>query len=119
VLLVRTKLDKSLIHGIGLFAADPIRAGTVVWLYQEPFDRKWLPEYVRTLPAVAQEYVFHFCARLRDGTFLVTGDNDRFWNHEQNPNCLTNPTATETVAVKDIRAGEEMTEDYFQYCEQI
>ena len=31
MLLVKTYLDKSPIAGIGLFAAEPIAAGTLVW----------------------------------------------------------------------------------------
>lgn len=119
MLLIATALKASTIHGLGLFAVEPIAKGTVLWRYTEPFDRKWTAEYVSSLPEVAQRHVFHFCARLRDGSFLVTGDNDRFWNHSDSPNCLTDTEAKETVAIRDIEAGEELTESYFQYCDDI
>lgn len=119
MLLVATYLGKSDIHGLGLFAAEQIRKGQLIWEYREPFDRRFPAEYVMRLPVIAQRHVLHFCAQLRDGSFLVTGDNDRFWNHSESPNCLTDKTATRTIALRDIWPDEELTEDYFQYCDSI
>jgi len=118
MLLVKTKLCTSSIHGLGIFAAENIEKGRIVWEYREPFDRQWSKNYVESLPVVSREYVKHFCALLHNGNFLVTGDNDRFWNHSNNPNCLTDCEAKTTVALRNIKEGEEMTEDYSMYCSE-
>ena len=39
MLLVKTYLDRSPIHGLGVFAAEFIRKGTRVWRFVESFDR--------------------------------------------------------------------------------
>ena len=38
MLLVRTYLDRSAIHGIGLFAAERIPKGTVLWRLEPSID---------------------------------------------------------------------------------
>ena len=39
MLLVKTRLGKSRIHGLGVFAAQPIRKGQPVWRFVEGFVR--------------------------------------------------------------------------------
>lgn len=120
MLLVKTKLGPSKIHGIGLFAAEQIKTGTVIWCYVEGFDRQIEPELVTSWPELAQSHVYHFCALLRsNGKFLMTGDDGRFWNHSDKPNCLTDEGVTETIALRDIESGEELTENYLAYCDEI
>lgn len=120
MLLVKTYIAPSNIHGIGLFAAEPIKAGSIVWRYMEGFDRMLEPQFVASLPEIAQTHIRHFCALMKhSGKYLMTGDNDRFWNHSDEPNCLTDEAATETKALRDIQQGEELTEDYLRYCDSI
>lgn len=38
MLLVKTKINKSNIHGIGLFAAEFIPKNTIVWRFFQDFD---------------------------------------------------------------------------------
>ena len=39
MLLVKTYLDKSRIHGLGVFAAQPICKGAKIWRFVYGFDR--------------------------------------------------------------------------------
>lgn len=116
MLLVKTKIAPSSIHGIGLFADEAIIRGTPIWEFKEPFDTLWSQEYVYSLPDVAKVHVLKYCARLHNGLYLMTGDNDRFFNHSDTPNCSTDSEATKTVALTDIWPGDELTENYFSYC---
>ena len=43
MLLVKTYLDKSSIHGLGVFASQVIRKGTKVWRFVDGFDRVYSP----------------------------------------------------------------------------
>ena len=40
MLRVATRLAPSQIHGLGLFATEPIPAGTLVWDFDDPSDQK-------------------------------------------------------------------------------
>lgn len=104
MLLVKTTIKVSQIHGLGLFADEPIAAGAVVWRFVDGFDRFIDQNDIEAWPPIAQRHIFHYCALLRNGKFLVAGDNDRFWNHSDNPNCIT-----------DEEPGEELTDNYLQY----
>jgi hypothetical protein len=47
MLLVKTYLSASPIHGIGLFAAEPIAKGTVIWCFDERVDRRFTKRNAR------------------------------------------------------------------------
>jgi len=115
MLLVPTFLAPSPIHGIGLFAAAPIPAGTILWRLDESFDRAVDEVELARLDVVAQLQVQRYAyvdpvRRVR----ILCGDDARFFNHADDANCRDEPDSdgTATVAVRDIAAGEELTWDY-------
>jgi uncharacterized protein len=117
MLLVKTFLAPSKIHGIGLFAAEPIRKGTVLWRMNPLIDIELTEAQVRTLAPPAREqlekYTYTDLVRKR---LVLCGDDARFFNHDDAPNCLDYPDAEggKTVASRDIAVGEELTCDYAQ-----
>ena len=57
MLLVRTYLDRSSIHGLGLYAGEDIRAGTLIWVLMDGFDFVVDPATVEKMPPVAREWI--------------------------------------------------------------
>lgn len=112
MLLVKTYIASSSIHGLGLFAAQPIAKGTIVWEHREGYDIRLTVDFVEQLPETAKAHVKHYCALLDDGTYMTTFDNDRFLNHSENPNLITDAKTYSLISARDIAAGEELTEDY-------
>jgi uncharacterized protein len=118
MLLVKTFLAPSRIHGIGLFAAEPIRAGTVVWRLHPAIDLELTEDELEALAEPAREqlrkYTYTDLVRRK---LVLCGDDARFFNHEDAPNCLDYPDAEggKTVAARDIAAGEELTSDYAKF----
>jgi SET domain-containing protein len=112
MLKVRTRLAESDIHGIGLFAAEPIASGTVIWEYDPPFDITFRAEDLERLPAPARELVkkyAYFDSEI--GASVLCGDDARFMNHSPTPNTIE-VRGTRTVAARAIAAGEEITCNY-------
>jgi len=116
MLLVRTRVAPSPIHGLGLFAAEPIPAGTPVWRFRAGFDLAISLAEFAGLPAPAQEHLRWFAyfdpAR---GAYIKSGDLCCYMNHDESPNTGTAPGISEpviTVALRPIPAGEELTCDY-------
>lgn len=109
MLLVRTSVAPSTIHGIGLFAVDPIPAGTVWWRFDLAVDRtipaKLLPLMSQTFRDHVERYGF-----LSDGFWTLCGDNAIFVNHSDNPPSLHEENVS--IAYRGIACGEEITEDY-------
>ncbi|HTN53940.1 MAG TPA: SET domain-containing protein [Anaeromyxobacter sp.] len=115
MLLVKTHLDRSTIHGIGLFASEPIRAGTVIWRLDSTIDVQLGADQIEALapPARAQIRKYTYLDKVLR-TWVLCGDDARFFNHAEQPNCRDVPDERggRTIAARDIAAGEELTCDY-------
>ncbi len=115
MLLVKTLLSPSEIHGIGLFAAERIPAGTVVWRFHRGIDLVLEDGVLETLSPAAREQMLKYTyVDIRLHKRILCGDDARFFNHSDDPNCLDYPddAGGTTVAKRDIEAGEELTSDY-------
>ena len=115
MLLVKTKLDKSPVHGIGLFAAEFIPEGTVIWEFNPAVDTKLTCEQIAQLSPPCQEQIERYTYREKfTGMYVLCGDDARFFNHSADPNCVDIDNAAEglTVARRNIYPGEELTCDY-------
>ena len=112
MLLVKTYLAKSAIHGIGVFAGQFIRKGTKIWRFVEGFDRAYTPSQYARLPKQARAYIKHFGYRA-DGEILLTADHDHHMNHAFNPNTYMKNGYV--IASRNIRKGEEITNDYREF----
>jgi SET domain-containing protein len=116
MLLVRTTLKNSPIHGLGVFAAEPVTQGQQVWAFDPLIDRLLTMAQYQASPAHMQDYLEHYCEFFPDlGILLLSGDHDRFTNHSDHPNTQVEGTSTpeaRVFAARDIAEGEEITCDY-------
>ncbi|HTP29581.1 MAG TPA: SET domain-containing protein [Anaeromyxobacteraceae bacterium] len=118
MLLVKTFLAPSHIHGIGLFAAQPIHRGTVVWRMHPAIDVELTQDDLDSVdePARTQIRKYTYMDLVR-GKYVLCGDDARFFNHSDSPNCHDFPDGDggTTVAARDIDEGEELTCDYARF----
>jgi SET domain-containing protein len=112
MLLVKTYIDKSPIHGLGVFAGEFIRKGTKIWRFVEGFDRCYTPKQFAKLPKPAKEFLKSYGYRV-DGEILFTVDNDHYINHSDDPNTYLRNGYT--IAHRNIRQGMEITNDYREF----
>ncbi|MFM2342157.1 MAG: hypothetical protein RLZZ592_1810 [Pseudomonadota bacterium] len=100
--------------GLGIFATQPIPKGTVTWVL-DPLDQVITAEQAARVRAGLSQTLLaafdHDYYRLRDGRYILTHDNTRFMNHDCAPNCV-HAAADVEIALRDIAAGEELTNDY-------
>src|SRR3712207_9305077 len=82
MLLVRTRLGPSPIHGIGLFAAEFIPKGTIIWEYRAGFDLRLTEEDLRRLAPPALEQVLEY-SYVEGGHYILCADDARFFNHAE------------------------------------
>jgi uncharacterized protein len=54
MLVVETYVAPSAIHGVGVFAAGPLKAGTRVWVFNAVIDQEITPAQLEMLPEVAR-----------------------------------------------------------------
>lgn len=112
MLLVKTYLDKSPIHGLGVFAGEFIRKGTKIWRFVEGFDRCYTSKQFAKLPKPARDFLQNYGYRV-DGEVLFTVDNDRHMNHSDKPNTYLHNGYV--IARCNIRKGVEITNDYREF----
>jgi hypothetical protein len=119
MMLIKTSVRPSAIHGLGVFALESVPSGTPVWRFQAGFDHEFSPEQSAALPAPAREHVrWYSFIRKTDGHAILSGDHACFMNHSPAPNTGAPPEALPpptTVALRAIAAGEELTCDYFAF----
>jgi SET domain-containing protein len=117
MLLVKTKIKESQIHGVGLFADQYIPKGTEIWRFTPGFDQKFTREQILSFPDLLQIYIYKYCWRSKKSTlYCFSADNGKYFNHSLSPNVLSEYRDDEdeviTIAVKDIEEGEEILDDY-------
>jgi uncharacterized protein len=115
MLLVKTKLGLSKIHGIGLFANEPIKKGTPIWKFAPGLDLKFSEDLMRSIEHKEQikDYVY---LDVNTKKFVLCCDDARFMNHSEDPNVRDiwedeNDDGT-TIASRQIAIGEEITCNY-------
>lgn len=116
MLLVKTRVAPSPIHGLGLYAAQDIPRGTPVWRFTPGFDLDTSAADLDKLPEAQRQILLHYGyvdARLQ--RYILCCDDTRFINHSSTPNLAArrdvDPHGIDH-AVRDISAGEELTLDY-------
>lgn len=113
MLLVKTKLGISKIHGIGLLANQFIKKGTPIWKFSKGLDIKLSEAELLKLPQISQDFIQHFCYHsVVDDSYILPIDDARFFNHSKEPNVTSidvpdDPEGLE-IALKDIEPGEEL-----------
>ncbi len=96
--------------GNGVVATEKIPQGTVTWVFDD-LDREIPMDRLKRMSLPCREAILTYSYRNKQGHLIFCWDNERFINHSFKPNCCLTPYKFE-IAVKDIEAGEELTNDY-------
>ena len=114
MLIIPTYIAQSSIHGLGVFTRVAVKAGQIVSRYMPPFDVSYPKELMAVVQPAEREYLLNYSyLSVFTDVYVLTGDNDRYMNHNDQPNVGMNPDGSTTnVALRDIAADEELTCDY-------
>jgi SET domain-containing protein len=116
--LTKVAFGKSHVHGMGVFALEPIRRGTKVWTV-DPSMKFARAEHLCSLPADELRFAlhggyFHFPSE----RFVYYNDGMEYVNHAPAPIAnigigeWTPLMEDNCSALRDIDVGEELLEDY-------
>ena len=120
------ELKQSPIAGLGIFATAPIARGTLLWKYDENSVKEYEEAALRArlAPLSAAEAV-ELCEHVFcwEGKVCEIMDDGKYWNHakgsKQNtgnhPDGDAHGDGMSSYALRDIAAGEELTDDYALY----
>ena len=118
MLKIHTYLDRSATHGIGIFAAEDIPEGTLVWEFNPRIDLTYTPEEWRALKTEVAPACFTALERYsykENDRFHLCIDNAQFMNHSESDYNVVNTAHNTMLARCNIRRGEELLCNYFQY----
>lgn len=121
MLMVKTELRQSQIHGTGVFLLEPVRKGDLIWRFDSRIDRVYSEEEIAGLPERMQNFIrtystWHEATQL----WILCGDHGRHFNHSDAPNTFSLGTGFgDDVAAEDLPAGVELTTNYALICDNV
>ncbi len=108
--ITKLKIAPSLIHGVGIFATRDLKEGEkvyadiIAYMFDVPYER-----FSELRPDVAERLLGHFPLVLKGSHFLYpTARMLAYCNHADEPNY----DAVKDIMLKDVKEGDEITEDY-------
>ncbi|WP_143201835.1 SET domain-containing protein-lysine N-methyltransferase [Bradyrhizobium sp. NAS96.2] len=110
MLIVETYIAPSKIHGLGVFAAAPLKVSTCIWVFDQAIDQEIKVEQLGGLPDRVRNTLLSRCFVTDAGQLILSRDNGVFLNHTGTPNLSSGLDGC--VAIRDIARDEELTEDY-------
>ncbi|MDB5036759.1 MAG: hypothetical protein JWQ35_287 [Bacteriovoracaceae bacterium] len=123
MLLVKTKIGVSSIHGIGVFADQYVMRGTPMWKFQPGFDLQLTLAELDRLSEPARHQTLNYAYLDRSSNrYILCADDARFYNHSEMPNTGPDPTNPDDyidVALLDIEPGEEILCNYRDFYTDI
>ena len=115
---VKYKLDKSNIHGVGLFTEENLKKGQVVYTASPLLDINITKEQFETLDDKEKQEMrrWGFWDKVNE-MWHADFDVTRFVNHSENPTLTQDAKYKDAylVATRDVKAGEELTQNYLEF----
>ncbi|MEN9604962.1 MAG: hypothetical protein RJB39_647 [Candidatus Parcubacteria bacterium] len=115
---IKYKLDKSSHHGIGLFADEDISKGKLIYTSSPLLDVNLTQDQFDSLSEKEkQEVQWWGFFDVPTQKWHVDFDVSHFINHSNNANITQDQSHADAylVALKDIKAGEELTQNYLEF----
>ncbi|MBL8582576.1 MAG: SET domain-containing protein-lysine N-methyltransferase [Rhizobiaceae bacterium] len=116
MLRISTYVAASSIEGVGVFAAEPVVAGTLIWRFEPDFDLLVPLERYRKSARHVRELLdrYAYPSPDRPGFLVYETDNGRFMNHAADANTDFSVHGGGTAS-RAIAVGEEITCDYGEF----
>lgn len=96
--------------GFGVVATGMIPKGSITWV-QDELDGVFQPDAPLDFKPLTRELFEKYSFRNHRGEHILCWDIAKYVNHSFRSNCLSTAYNFE-VAIRDIEAGEELTDDY-------
>jgi len=115
---IKYKLNKSKLHGIGLFADEDVRKGQLVYSASPLLDVNISQEQFDSLDEKEKREIKYWGFwDMQNNVWHVDFDNSKFINHSINATLTQDPKQKDAylVATRNIRAGEELTQNYLEF----
>ena len=113
--LIETYVAPSGIEGVGVFAAEPVAQGALVWTLVPQFDRIVGRQEYEIFPRSVQKFIdryAYFDSEL--GAYLLDGDHSRFLNHSETA-LIQFRSDGNGYLTSAVAPGQELTCNYREF----
>ena len=117
MLTINTYLAPSPVHGIGLYAVEPIKAGSPVWKFNRYIDKIFKHDvFINICSRLDNCSLYHLLnsSYSRGGRYFYLTDNARFINHSEKYDNICFVDDYTEIALRDIEPHEELLENYLE-----
>lgn len=113
MILKKTKLMMSRIHGIGLFADEDIKKDELVYQRSPGLDLKLSQDQFDKLHPLDKEVFLFYGYKNNDNTYCCDFGDIKFLNHKIDANLTKSGSGL--IAKIDIAKGDELTQNYNEF----
>lgn len=117
MLHIKYKLNASELHGIGLFTAEDIKKDQVIYTASPLLDVNITQAQFDSLSLKEQQEIRWWGFESDSGIWHVDFDVSKFINHSYEATTTQDSNHKDAflVAMRDIKAGEELTQNYLEF----
>lgn len=115
---IKHKVDTSSLHGLGLFTLEDIPKGGLIYTASPKLDLNLPTEDFESLDQKDKEEIMYWGFKIESqDVWHVDFDMSKFINHSHDSNVTQDFSKEDAylTAKRDIRAGEELTQDYLEF----
>jgi SET domain-containing protein len=115
---IKYKLDKSDIHGIGLFADEDLSMGQLIYTESPLLDVNISEAQFDSLSENEKREIKYWGFNIGDkGIWHVDFDVSKFINHAKDGTATQDSSHKEAylIATRDVKKGEELTQNYLEF----
>lgn len=116
MLLIETYVGPSAIEGVGVFSAEMITKGQIIYQFEPEFDRLIAKEELPLMPISIRKFIdrYTYPHPSLKNMLVLDADNGRHMNHSLTPNTDFRD-AVFGYALRDIHPGEELVCNYADF----
>ncbi len=115
---IKYKIDKSKIHGVGLFTRENLKKDQIIYTASPILDVDISQEKFDSLDEKEKREVEYWGFWDEpSNVWHVDFDNSKFINHSFNPTLTQDPKYKDAylIATRDVKKGEELTQNYLEF----
>ncbi|MBL7059058.1 SET domain-containing protein [Candidatus Pacearchaeota archaeon] len=111
---IKYYLDKSKIHGLGIFAKEDIKKGKIIYVHNDKLDLILTQKEFNELNKKEKKLVLHYgYFNKKLNKWRLDHDDIRFCNHSKNSNITL--FQGKIISKKNISKGEELLQNYSEF----
>lgn len=115
---IKYKLDKSKLHGIGLFAQENLKKGQLIYTASPLLDVNISQKQFDSLNEKEKGEIRYWGFWDEPNkVWHVDFDNSKFINHSFTPTLTQDPRYKDAylITTRDVKKGEELTQNYLEF----